>query len=361
MKIGILTFHNAVNYGAILQAFALQNKLCNMGYDAEIIDYRNPCISQGNSSWNLSSLNIKKIIYACIAYRDNKKKIRKFILFRQQRLRLSNQIYNRSNISESVKYYDKFLVGSDQVWNFKLTNNDMTYLLDYCKQNDMKYSYAASMGIEELNDQNKSIFSIQLNYFKKISVREKENAVLLRTIVSRPIEVMIDPVFLLNRNTWNNIAKKPAITHKYILTYKLNDTPDTFAFASLLSKQTGYPVIALQAQYRRISNDFIKRRSDSPEEFIGWIQNAEFVLTDSFHATAFSIIFNKKFMSFLKKGEGQGNSRIINLLRIFNLEDRIGSLKNINLIKQSINYHTVNNIIKDEKDKAETYLNLLWR
>lgn len=357
MKIGILTFHNAINYGAALQAYALQRKLVELGYDSEIIDYENDYFKRSYVPFFIPEMSLKKLLHACIAYRDNCARIRKFSEFRDRWLQLSRVKYMSGTIAQSSEFYDKFLVGSDQVWNLKLTHRDLTYLLDFCSDTDKKCSYAASVGNNAPDDWTLNTFRRYLSDFHRISTREAETARLLKSVLRQPVEIMIDPVFLLSGQDWVDFSSPPSIRGKYILTYKINARQDLFTCAALLSRRTGLPVVALQAPYRRIPQEFVKERRASPEEFVGWIEHAEYVLTDSFHGTAFSAIFGKKFLSFLQNDPAGGDCRIQNILSLLGLEDRIGSLENVGRIDRPVDYRSVREMIGQQEKKAERYLN----
>lgn len=356
-KIGILTFHNAINYGAALQAYALQQKLLEMGYESEIIDYENEYFKKSYASFFISEKSIKKFIYACFAYRNNQERNRKFSEFRNNYLKLSEKKYAIENIAQSNKLYDKFLVGSDQVWNLNLTHHDLTYLLDFCTDTYKKCSYSASTGNNPMNNFSLETYRKYLSDFHKMSTREVETAQLLKPILGHDVDIMIDPVFLLSYQAWKNFAVLPNINQKYILTYKLNQKQDVFLCAQILSRKTGFPVVALQAPYRRIPQEFRKERQTSPQEFVGWFQNAEYVLTDSFHGTAFSILFGKKFLSYLQDDFQSGDCRIQNILSLLSLKDRIGVGSDISKINDVIDYRSVSTIIEQQKNNALRYLN----
>lgn len=357
MKIGILTFHNVINYGAVLQAYALQQKLREIGYESEIIDYENAYFKKSYAPFFLSQKSLKKLLYACFAYFDNRAKVIRFSKFRQHYLQLSKMKYTVENIAQSNQHYDRFLVGSDQVWNLNLTHHDPTYFLDFCMDANKKCSYSASVGSNVLPDSLLRTIRRYLSDFRRISTREEETAQLLTSILNRDVDVMIDPVFLLNHKDWNAFAALPKISQKYILVYKLNEKQNVFSCAKLLSQQTGLPVVSLQAPYRRIPHKFRKERRTSPQEFVGWFQNAEYVLTDSFHGTAFSILFQKKFLSFLQGETQSGDCRIQNILSLLGLEDRICIGNNIFKIFDNVDFDSVFTVIEQQRNKAVRYLN----
>ena len=295
MKIGILTFHNADNYGAVLQCYALQEHLKKIYPNDEVcvIDYRNPLIER---SYRILGFR-RKILFNLTQFLYLPQVLKKRNSFRKFRKEFINVG------SPDLSQYDAIYYGSDQIWNPNLTNNDMTYFgADFSGR---KIAYAASDGGELVVTEN---IKVLLNGFESISCREKSlSEKLQKENVSVPIEVAKDPVFLLSKDEWLNIAQKPR-ERGYVLAYKITENPSFDKEAEYLGKKLGKPVI--QIVYTKSARRFFYKKQKfvsgiSPEQFVGYIANADFVLTTSFHGTAFSIIFDKPFyvLSFEKRSE----------------------------------------------------------
>ena len=218
MKIGILTFHRASNYGAVLQAYALTEVLRDSGADAEIIDYYCPEVEMCHHPKNL--FKRQSFPAACIHYYGKQKKYQNFEGFRQKHLHLS-QHYSKETIAECSQKYDLFISGSDQVWSKKYSGMDTTYLLDFEKNAGKKYSYAASFGFTEFPEGTKETYSKLLKEFQAISVREQSAADLLKTQCHLEAFTSLDPTLILGASKWQKLAKAPEQDKKYILIYRV--------------------------------------------------------------------------------------------------------------------------------------------
>lgn len=354
-KIGILTFHRAVNYGAVLQAYALQKFMNTKGIETEVIDYYNKKINKEYCPFKLELRHPKRNLYNLIMFKERYKRKKKFYTFINKYIRLSGKKYSKKNIASVDNQYSKICVGSDQVWNLELSGNDTTYLLDFCHKAS-RYSYAASIGKMQIGGEEKEIFRENLEKYKAISLREKTAENCLKNIVNKDMQIVVDPTMLLTKKEWEEVSINPQIKEKYILVYKITESK-SFEYALKLSKKKGIKVVVLQAPHRHISTQFCARRYDSPEEWIGWIKNAEYVVTDSFHATVFSIIFEKKFVAMEGYNSGgHKNERISNLLNTLELQSK--SLVDIDLerIDEQIEYTEVKRKLDKVIDKSEKYV-----
>lgn len=352
-KVGILTFHDTLNYGASLQCYALQKKLCLMGVDVKVIDYKNLCQKKFYSPFNIDNKSLKKIVLMIISLPVNLIKQKKKKAFHKTYLPLSESYY-KNTINKANSNFDVFIVGSDQVWNWRLTDNDTTFLLDFVDDKNLRYSYAASLGIKEIDNEKLIQYRDNLIKYRDISIREKGSIELVRSIVDKDIKISVDPVFLLSYDTWKNMAAKIKLRN-YILLYAFNGTR-AYEYALQISKNTGKKLIYLSAPIKKFGK-FKAKRAIGPIDFIGWFLNADYVITDSFHGTAFSIIFKKQFVSFCSDKTYDGSIRIKNLLNELGLQDRILSEKlNFEKLSEEINYNEVDNKLKLYVKASENYL-----
>ena len=219
MKLGILTFHRATNYGAILQSYALNKYLLDRNMDTEIIDYRdNKVDNEYKIFYKKSSLRrkIRGLVYLPITYKKNKK----FEKFRNSYIRISKEKYNPQNIINSNNKYDFFITGSDQVFNYKLTNFDKNYFLNFTNDTNKKLSYAASLGMDKIPEDKEKEYSKLLSDFKRISIREVQNKKLVEKITNKEVSINIDPTFLIDRDQWKKIAILPK-EKDYILIFTM--------------------------------------------------------------------------------------------------------------------------------------------
>ncbi|WP_418223328.1 polysaccharide pyruvyl transferase family protein [Clostridium isatidis] len=361
-KVGILTFHRASNYGAVLQAYALQQYLKKGNIYNEIIDYRCSHIEKvysenfmvsGKSPISMVKKNIKKWV--------NIKKNKKFIEFRRNYLNISKNTYNLENKFDMKKVYDVFIVGSDQVWNLNQTGKDTTYFLDFVDKG--KWSYAASLGKNSITNEEKEIFKDMINSFEKVSIREEENIDIIKSVgFKKQINVNVDPVFLLNKNEWVSLIekeeKRKEKKEKYVLIYTVKQPVHLIEKAKKYAQEHNCKVIYLHSDFnykeffknQNIKNVFVK----SPIEFLKLILDAECVFTTSFHGTAFSILFEKEFWAEVDK-DGKLNNRIFNLLQKLNIEDRILDY-NPKTLDSKINWKVVRENVLKEREKSKKYL-----
>lgn len=270
MKIGIITFHRAVNYGAVLQAYALQTMIQKLGADVEILDYRcsylednyNPIKILGRAS------NIKGFLGILVkVFPSAVKKKRSFDRFLKDHLNISKERYNRNSVYQSNQVYDIFITGSDQVWNYNHTNFDKSFFLNFVNDSSKKTAYAASLGFGSLPDKYVEEYRNLLSDFRAISVREKSAQQILKDILKKEVPVMPDPVFLLDKEEWDRIIPSgQTIKDKYILVYELMPSESLFKFALKLQHETGYKIIRISTKKQKMNN-VIFRGTDRPETF----------------------------------------------------------------------------------------------
>lgn len=348
MKIGIITFINTINFGASLQAYALQEKINQLGYEAEIIQYTNKVIEEKEkNSGKIKNINslMKKIVMG----KGIKEKVKAFKEFEFQNMKFGLQLTDENSISDLNNYYDYFITGSDQVWNMAITHEDWKYFLNFVNDDNKKISYAASFGNNIFPEEDKKIAGNELRKFKSISVREQSGRKLIKDISDKNATVVLDPTLLLNKSEWEEKIKfKPKLEH-YILLYFPQNKKKMFKFAKKLSKRTGYPIVYLSIS-PRIFWGTKTIYNASPDEFLGWMKNADYVITGSFHGTAYSLNLQKEFF-YEPSGAG---SRIDNIVKITGTESR--SIENENVMGENINYKDVEEKLNSEREKSIEFL-----
>ncbi|HCA04784.1 MAG TPA: hypothetical protein DEO32_02680 [Ruminococcaceae bacterium] len=301
-KVGILTFHQALSYGAKLQAYALQQFLTENGIENDIIDYT--CKYMYNTQirpirfWYKKKLSvtIKDILRSFITMRQVGIERDKTIAFRQKHLNLSRP-FDESNISEAAGEYRAFITGSDQVWSPTVVGFDKVYFLNFAKPKQ-KYSYAASVGGSKVEGKTKDEYRSLLSDFQKISVREPSAAQLVNELTGKEAVVSPDPTLLFTSEKWDGFAQRPegfGEEEKYIFLFNVNIPKRLFNFAQELGKRTGLKIYSIQKNKRHHVDGVTYIDPVSANEFVWLIKNAEYVVTNSFHATAFSLIYHKNF------------------------------------------------------------------
>ena len=320
MRIGILTFCNAYNLGAALQAFSLQKKLEDMGNQSELIDYRCPAIEKMHQLRPVfrRGLKPKARVYNLLYNFVFPARRKRFQHFQQEMKR--SQVYMRENIGETNGKYDLFLSGSDQVFNLNLTEQDSTYFLDFVKDGK-KGSYAASLG-PYLPEQKENYIN-WLKDFDFLSVREQASAEILKQELGINADIMPDPVFLHSMEEWRELLGiQEKNTEKYVLIYALIEKPELYAIAEKVSKEKKLKIYVITKIIKPRGKADKIFKNVGPKEFVELLSNAEYIVTNSFHGTAFSLIFKKQFTILRPENAPE---RIEDLLRDVKLNHRMTS------------------------------------
>ena len=344
-KIGIITFHRADNYGAVLQVAALQRAIIQMKYRCEILDYDAKIISQNYDV--IIKTSVIQTIKSILSYRERKRKKQVFEEFRKNYMIISSPVV-KENLGMIAEQYYKLITGSDQVWNYKLTASDGAYFLNFVPDRRKKLSYAASFGIGEIPTQKIDWYKANLIEFGHISVREKTGVDLVKKITGSTAVNDVDPVFLLGVNDWKYMMGARSESKKYVFCYMCDKM--SAAYAQRLASEKGLELINLiyGKSYRNPELNFGNCCIDlSPGEFLSYMYYADYVVTGSFHATAFSIIFNKQFVVSVPNNVG---SRITDLLDMTELKGRV--LSTGTDIDGEINWERVNNIVAKARETS---------
>ncbi len=343
----------SLNYGAVLQAYGLVKSIEKLGYKCEIIDYRNNELENRDSVKRfIKTKGVMRNIYQYLEM--------PFWFIRRKRF---NDFLNLVNVSNTIfqinkdiedKYY-KCFVGSDQVWNYRVTKFDSNYFFNKFEEVNKINSYAASFGIDNIPREFKDNYIKYLKRFSSISVREEVGANIVESLIEKRPKVVIDPSLLLDKKEWGKLINKPVTKGKYILIYQRAYSETLIKFAERLSKITGYKIVTINGNPRQpIKAKYVLNAG--PIEWLSLIMNAEFVVTNSFHGVAFSINFEKKFYVELLDSKFGVNSRLENIIEKFGLEERqIKEGNDIN-IDDEINYININNKLSLEREKSIKYL-----
>lgn len=355
-KVGIITFHRAINYGAVLQAFALNESIKKLGYVPITIDYKNPHIEKIYNPKHFNYRSLKSFLSGILTYNRRKMKKERFEEFREKYFILdqTSNLYATENIRH-LDSYDKFITGSDQVWNYAPTQFDKAYFLDFVSDSRKKNSYAASFGFDKVPDEYLGDYKAFLGDFNNISVREEQGAIIIKELLNRKAEVVLDPTMLLSKDDWGTISQDYKIKKDYVLIYQLATSQSLLNFAVNLSKKTNCKIIYISdALRKRIKAKYAN--GIGPQEFLGLFKNAKYIVTNSFHGTAFSINFNKLFFVEMLPPPAKVNSRLENILDTFDLRSRqIVSGANDNIFAE-IDYKKVNKKLEIERQRSLDYL-----
>lgn len=350
-KAGIITlYHGNYNFGGLLQAYALPKVLKDyFKVEAEQIDYipiEKKAKKKDNCNKQAIFPHLYQIIYKfgiiffdVLCKKNLCQRKRVFDEFLNE-IPHSSITYDYDSIKNiSLNQYQFFLCGGDQIWNDqKEKKNIRIYTLQFVTTGAKKISYAPSMAVLETTSDFKRIMSNGLNQLDAISVREKSSLPILKALTNKKIEVVVDPVLLLEKKDWNKEAKYKDIKKKYIICYLLGDNEEQRKTVSKIAKKLNLSILTFPHiifnVVRKCDLFFgdVHDYTSGPREFLGLIKNAEFVITDSFHACVFSMIFEKPFVVFERNkiGEkGNMNSRIYDFLEEYHLESQLVTEKEL--------------------------------
>lgn len=345
MKHSIITIHHIHNFGSVFQAYSLCRFLEVNGYDAEIIDYQPGYYKDGRNKF-------KSIVGKLLNLKDHIIREKKFEDFIKKYDKLSDKRF--VTLEQLEDYYKEqenvFISGGDQLWNnYHPCGNDSAYKFSFAKKGK-KIAYGTSMGRNNFTDDELRKIVNEVSDFKNIMLREQSTVPMLGKYTDIPVKHVIDPVGLIDVAEFERIAVKPDIKEPYAVMYLADSGELLDRAVEILSKKLGLKIVHICGFRKKCyCDEFLK--DAGPEEILGYILNAEFVLSASFHATMFSILFNKPFASLLPGTNT--NARIEDILKLTGLEGRlVNDNKSLECLTENIDWQPVNEII--EKFKAES-------
>lgn len=374
-KIGIITIVKVNNYGAELQAYATQKVLQLMGYDAEIIDYlfyKNPRYKTSKTSKPVFAMSIKKhlaeFIYPKIAkFRQlfqhsdaEKRRNTRYAEFHKQNTKFSREYRSIDDLNKAHMDYDVYVVGSDQVWNPGNYTSLDPYFLKFAPTTKIRMSYASSIGVDTLPEDTFPYYREALKGLNAISVREENAVELVKKASGCRAQWVVDPTLLLNSAEWGEVAKATALKcEKYVLLYELTPCPFLKTLALYIAEIKKVSVVRITKDAVAVETDdtIINITDAGPAEFLWLFKNAEFVVTNSFHGTAFSINMNKDFYV-VTPARKKNNSRQQSILKLFGLSDRL-MLENAPLPTEkqlSVDFAPVNKTLTEQREISKNYI-----
>ncbi len=355
MRVGTITFHTALNFGAVLQTYALYRIIKEKGNDVRVIDYK--------SEFNEKRFAPKSFKYFCnprtiynilfrngyeIYYKDG------FVDFLHNHLQLTSTLH-KEDLPKLNGEFDIFITGSDQIWNLACTEGDDTYYLPFVLDSKKKNSYAASIGYNKIPESSKDRYRSLMKDFNHISVREESGVEIVKELTGINAELVLDPTMLLNKEQWESIAdysKVPAI-NKYLLLYVMAEDKVLIKEALKFAKEHGMKVVYISQRFFKLANA-INIRNISPEQWLGLFLKAEAIATNSFHGLVFSINFNCQFITrYIPRSIA--NSRMETILNLLDLHSRRIDSETYN-VANAINYYIPNIKLTSWRNKSLQYL-----
>lgn len=369
IKTATITFHASHNYGSMLQAYALQSILLNdLGVENEIINFRSEIQKKCYPFPSLANVNlIRRIVRQLSGYNEGAlvKKYQLFESFLANKLNISQEFNDETDVVKYAENFDFLISGSDQIWNTNCADFSWLYFLPFAKNNAI--AYAPSMGPcgrKAVKEEFYTKISECLQRYKAISVREEGTAEIIKRLSSLNVDTLVDPTLLVDYEVWNNLSgDSPIVDGDYIFMYHPFMSEDFCRTSRKIAKITGLPIVVSNKlpSYIELYNKLpfttkITSKLDcGPIEFLNLIKNARLVISGSFHAVVFSIIFNRPFLAI----GGKTDNRMSHLLRATGLldygvsdDDFISALNKIAEIK----FEKAKSYIELEKEKSVLFL-----
>ena len=331
-KIGLVPLlYEEYNYGGVLQLYALQHAIKKLGYEVNIIKFNNDeRIREIRDSFIKRAVIKSKGLTYKLFHRNYEQEIEKAVSERKRKIDVFKSTYYSKSLNEKdvdLYEYSSFVCGSDQIWNPNWARRRC--FLEFVPDNINKVIYAASLGVEELEECDKVDFKKRIERLEFVSVREYSAKSILENITNRrDIEIVVDPTLLLLPEEWTDVCENISYEGKsYILTYFLGDYSTIKGFVEDFARNKGLPIINIPfASADKMDNENFGDRkviNASPGEFLSLIRNARYVFTDSFHACVFSILFKTQYYAFERDGKTSMLDRILTLQKNFNIPNRI--------------------------------------
>lgn len=359
MKISLITLHCVNNYGSVLQTYATQEVLADMGYEVEIVDFYRPDLTLLHklfSCYLYEAHNLKGLAKNLIFLPSNISMQIMFSHFRDKYFKVSShKYYTEADFAKYPIEADAYIVGSDQVWNSVLNHGLIRpYYLSYAKKGKKKIAYSSSFGIDKLKDEEKAFNKEMLSTFDYITTRELSGVSIVKNLGFSRVSQILDPTLLLSKNKWLEIAEECKEKSPYILVYQLHHHEGLDAYISDLSNKKDLKVLRICYRYDEFRKFGQCVYLPRVEQLLGYIYSASYVITDSFHVTAFSINLNIQFESIVPAKQFGG--RISSLLTLVNLQNRgIQDYKHCQFDKK-IDFAPVNTILQKKREEDITLI-----
>ena len=309
-RIGILTMHRVQNYGSALQAYALQEYINRLGYDAELIDYIFP---NGKHKQRRSlKKSIKSTLFKWIFCLPILRKNKRFARFYSDYYKCSEQRFDNPQGLMQYEYpYDILMTGSDQVWNPIHILTDTSFFLPFAHPHTPKVAYAPSFSVASVPEEFNAAIRSYVEGYSHISVREKSGIDIIKALIDKEVSLVCDPTLLLTKEDWGALAERSDYKIEgpyilvYVLSYAYNPYPEINAIIEKVQQELGLPLILLDAPFLDMKFKNARFIKDAgPLDFLHLVKNASFIITTSFHGTAFALNLGIPFYSVIKDRSG---------------------------------------------------------
>lgn len=364
-KIGLMTLHHdKSSFGACLQGYALWYYL-SQNNDCEMV---NLPVTKNEEHKETLIIHIKVFVAKCLSFlknfrnpvylkalRDSKARIKKFETFNSL-IKMSKKCWTKETIYQNPPSYDVWVSGSDQLWNPRIYFDIEPYLLAFTREEDKRISYASSLGVLEIAPDYEAMFQSAIPRFSSIAMREASTIPIIQKYTDIKIENVLDPTFLLSKDEWRNLAKERKIQEKYILCYFLSYSQEIIDFCKCQARSKGLVPVFISTAVSNVIEfaDTLFVQNAGPSEFLYLFDNADFVMTDSFHGTVFSLIFEKQFYSYIGRNL-KASSRITDLLSSLGIKGNAISTLSEPIVH--VDYTILSVLLQKRIKESKEYLN----
>lgn len=357
MKAAVITRHGISNYGSLLQAMATQQVIEDLGHTCEIIDYirndesymqQEKTLLKRKPEWNDNP--VKRMMYLAVRQPAGIAAGKYFEKAQKKYLKLSKRYTTWEQLDRDRPKADVYITGSDQVWGpVENGSYDSSYCLSFTEESDRRIAYAASFGHTDMTPELENYYKKWLSRYESIAVREDSAVEILRNMGIQAVQVL-DPTLLLDASYWSRYTQ-PIREGKYLLIYQLHNDRRLDEYAEKAAASTKLPLIRISASLHQISRKGKFVWLPETGQFLSYIKNAECLITDSFHGTAFAINFHTPFVEVLP--DNNTGTRNMSILKMTGLTDRI--LTNVNdtaLAERKIDYTEADRILADKRKES---------
>lgn len=343
-KVGIITFHRAINYGAMLQAVALQRAITELGYPAELIDYVDRLYERYKTTYRSSGVVQSAMRYALSGKKLAKK--RKFERFLEENAIISKRRYDSDSVHRAGEEYGTYITGSDQVFNPLITERDSNYLLAFVKDKTKCNSYAASIGLNSLTTEDAQWLKAHVSGFNRVFVREEMARRILTAIGIANVDVVADPTLLLSVDEWKKMEKSVRLPKRYILSYGFHRNESMERAITEQARRTGLPVCEVSDSVRRYKAGRLQIGGVGPAEWLFLVHNADYVFTNSYHGMIFGFLFGRQVWV-CDPGDGTF-SRMTDFLMRIGCENRILDIGGLDILwEDQVDFSKIQSVLTE--------------
>ena len=359
MRIAVITRHAIINYGSLLQAMATQQLLRSVGEDCEIIDYIREDESYRNQEKTLlkgkpsfSNNFLKRVVYLALRQPESIIAGKRFVKMRKTYLNTTKLYSDIEQMQNDKPQADIYMTGSDQVWGPVMDGTyDSAYCLSFTADCDRRIAFAASFGRTKLTQETEAFYKKWLSRYAAIAVRE-DSAVQLLNSWGLQAKQVIDPTLMLDSAYWGRLTTD--IKKKYILVYQIHNDKKLDRYGKAAAKRVGLPLVRVSASFHQCVRGGKFKFCPDIGVFLSYIKNAQCLITDSFHGTAFALNFNTPFVEVLP---GETSTRNMSILRLTGLTDRILKDENdVDLAFKPIDFTHANEVLTEKRKESLSIL-----